>query len=333
LVAKHHKKTIGWEELFSKDLPKEVTVQVWSDGAYRDRALANGNTVLVSKGFYLDVFMPAYVYYNNVNIPDSISSGTNPNFLGGEAAQWSEAVDKDNVETRVWPRAAAVAERLWSAPSVKGVDDMYRRLFITSNELDEIGVQHIGDYERSLRRLTVGKDISALKTLTDVLSPVKGYKKLFGRITKPASASYQTAPLVALSDIVFVDSETKRKFRWAVKTYLANKDTASERIIRNQLTTWKNNASRLQPLINESRLNAELDSHSKNLAIAGAIGLSALDLIKAGTAPNADWVSKKAAELSALNKTYGDMDLAIIPEIDALVKQKMANEPADYPLF
>ncbi|MEO6630398.1 MAG: family 20 glycosylhydrolase, partial [Mucilaginibacter sp.] len=290
LLVKHHKKTLGWEELFSTDLPKDVAVQVWSNPAYAGKALAHGNKVVVSRGFYLDVFMPAYVHYNNVTIPDSVGAGNTPLFTGGEAAQWSEAVDKDNIETRIWPRAAAIAERLWSPAAIKDVPDMYRRLFAVSSELDELGVQHIGDYHRSLRRLTGGQDITPLKTVTDVLSPIKGYKKLFARMTKPASASYQTAPLTAISDIIFVDSEVKRRFRKLVADYLQTKDAATEQAIRNQLLIWKNHRAALEPLLQNMPNSADIDAFSKNLVIAANIGLEALDNLKTGKSASADWI-------------------------------------------
>ena len=333
ILAKHHKKTIGWEELFSNDLPVDVTVQVWQNAAIRDKALAHSNSVTLSAGFYLDQFMPAHVYYNNPNLPDSLSTTTNPAFLGGEAAQWTEVADKNNIETRIWPRAAAIAERLWSAATIKNVDDMYSRLSAISSQLDEQGLHHITEYEQSLRRFAAGADITPLKTLTDVLCPVKGYKKLFAKMTKPQAQSYQNAPLVTMSDLVFVDSELKRRFREMVRNYLSNKDTVAENYIGRQLNSWRNNSSALASLLDKMPVRDDMDVHSENLTKAAIIGLEAMAVIKTGAAPQEEWTKQKLAELATLDKPHSEMELAIIPEITALVKQQLANERSSFPVF
>jgi hexosaminidase len=173
--------------------------------------------------------MPAYIHYK-LEMP---SVG----ILGGEATQWTEIADAENIETRIWPRAAAVAERFWSPKTVRDSAEMYRRLFIMNDRLSEAGLLQISNYDRMVLRFAAGFNYQAARTLMDVLTPVKGYKKLFALISMPESAYYPTTPLIRASDIAQIDSRQK----WIQKKccrIFSDKIHRFRTAIRDQLIIW-----------------------------------------------------------------------------------------------
>ena len=80
----------------------------------------------------------------------AIKAGADPSsvarlMLGGELASWGESVDEANMDSRVWSRGVAVAERLWS-PAALTVDplDAVARLASWRCKARRIGL-NVGD--------------------------------------------------------------------------------------------------------------------------------------------------------------------------------------------
>jgi hexosaminidase len=210
---------------------------------------------------------------------------------------------------------------------------MYERLFQLTKQLDEQGLQHITAYERGLRRLCTGSEFQHLKTLTDLLVPVRGYKNLFGRLGNPTRLANNSSPLSEAGDIVAPDSEVKRIFRKNVAKFLEKKDEDAEYFIRLQLQSWAANHSVLVKAgMNKSRY-ANLSVHSANLQKLSETGLIALDKILAGQVFTTEEMVEIQKLLTDARKPQGDTELDIILEIESLIKQKMVPEPKEYSLL
>ncbi|XP_055912181.1 chitooligosaccharidolytic beta-N-acetylglucosaminidase-like [Eupeodes corollae] len=79
------------------------------------------------------------------NKPDRISGGPNKLILGSEAAVWSEQIDEFTLDSQLWPKASALAERLWSNPkeSWRKAEDrlLMHREFLAQNGLTPEALQ------------------------------------------------------------------------------------------------------------------------------------------------------------------------------------------------
>ncbi|KAH3758655.1 beta-hexosaminidase subunit A1 [Pelomyxa schiedti] len=144
IVEANGKIPISWEEVFTSGTPQpsDAIVQVWKNKKTIGDAANAGYRTLLSHGWYLDrqIPLPPKVHYEFEdtwkdfydNDPTSNIGDVPPenlkNIIGGEAAMWGEQVDASNIQSRIWPRTAAIAERLWSNESVKGADLAEERL-------------------------------------------------------------------------------------------------------------------------------------------------------------------------------------------------------------
>ena len=145
LVAAHHKIVEGWDEVLQPDTPREVVIHSWRGPTGLAAAARQGNRAILSNGYYIDLNQPISYHYLVDPLGGDAASLTaeqKARVLGGEATMWSEFVTAENIDSRIWPRTAAIAERLWSPQEIRDVPSMYERLAIVSLRLESYGLQH-----------------------------------------------------------------------------------------------------------------------------------------------------------------------------------------------
>ena len=329
IAKKYNKRLIGWEEAFNSGLPADVIIQKWkpsADDSLVKTVIHHHNQLLVSNGFYLDLSMPAYIHYLNEPVGKTVSAAeADQGILGCEAAIWSELVNADTEELRVWPRAAAIAERMWSPADVKNVDDMYRRLWAIDFELNERGLDEDASYNRIIALWTNGTGMVTVKTLTELYTPVKGYKRLMGGMfTHSKTHANLASPMVNIADVVHCDSKPEWEFRQLVAGYLVTHSSGEKEKIKACLQSWQLNKQNFNALAANSLYLQKIAILSDNLAEAATIGLQALD---GETNPAG------LSRLQELKKPLFDVQLTILTDIEALSTGTLKPQPVSYSLF
>src|SRR6202046_5659769 len=171
IVSKHHKIVVGWDEILGPDMPKTIVIQSWRGQDSLAAAAKQGYSGILSSGYYLDAMEPARQYYSvdpMVNADAALSPDQQKFILGGEACMWSEYINDENIDSRIWPRTAAIAERLWSRQQVQDVDSMYLRLNAISRQLDHHELRPRSSMESMLARMAGTNHVAALVTLAEI---------------------------------------------------------------------------------------------------------------------------------------------------------------------
>jgi len=322
LVVKHGKKPIGWDEILVPGVPKSIVIQSWRGADSLAAAAKQGYRGILSNGYYVDLGWSAARHYAVDPLGDAAANLTPEEqklVLGGEACMWSEYVDTENIDSRIWPRSAAIAERLWSPADVRDPASMYARLPVISQRLEWVGLNHRTYQRRMIERMAgtaSPEEIAALQLLVETLQPVKNYtREGFG--TEPSSQT----PLNRVADAVSPESEASRLFSGKVDEYLASScnDVAKASELRAQLVQWAGNDARLQTLAERSFLVKEASPASSALSQAAEVALAALDRITLGVPLSPELEKQQLDGLNALELQAHKAQLAI-PELPAFQK-------------
>jgi len=330
IVAKHGKSMIGWDEILDPSLPKDITIQSWRGQASLAAAAKQGYRGLLSNGYYLDLGWSAARHYASDPLSGdaaNLSPEEKQRILGGESTMWNEYVGPENIDSRIWPRNAAIAERLWSPAEVRDNGSMYARLDFISTRLEWLGLTHRNHYRRMLRRIAgstaTPDEFAALQTLTDQLEPVKDYTREETATVEATSLS----PLNRVVDAIPLESDPGRHFGELVDKFLSTScmDADAGERLRAQFTTWRNNDARLQPLAQRSFLVKEVTVRSQDLSALGTIGLAALDAIAKHQPVLDSWKTQQLDALEQMKKGKVQLLLIPVPAIQKLVQAASAG--------
>jgi hexosaminidase len=316
LVAAHHKIMEGWDEVLQPDTPKDVVIQSWRGPTALAAAARQGNRGLLSTGYYIDLNQSAAQHYLADPLGGegaSLTPEQKARVLGGEATMWSEFVTPENVDSRIWPRTAAIAERLWSSQEVRDVDSMYARLALVSQKLQYYGLHHLSSTDLMLQRMSGETDPRYLKVLAAVVQPPEGYER---EQLKPYDA---TSPLNRLVDAVPPESETARRFGELTKRIIAGTASPEQwQEARDWLVLWRDNDVKLQPLLEISDLTAELVPVSHTLSQVASIGLQALGDLRDHHAQDAATLQSNLQILKAAEKPEAVLRDMVAPSVESL---------------
>lgn len=271
MLKKHGKQLMGWEEILTKDLSKEAIVHSWrgpNEGMAAGQSLVDavkkGYKTVLSNGYYIDLMYPVASHYLNDPMPKdgNLTAEEKARILGGEATMWTELVTPETIDSRVWPRTAAIAERLWSAEDITDVANMRKRLEVVSFRLEELGLTHIRNKAVILRNISNNQNIKSLNEFTNVCEPLKGYTRNKG------GTEYQMySPFTLFADACGPDAKDSLAFDEAVNQYLKSKTPENKAKVTAFFTKWiavnkglvelSTNAPLVQPILPLSKkLNA-----------------------------------------------------------------------------
>ncbi|TXE06593.1 family 20 glycosylhydrolase [Gelidibacter salicanalis] len=309
------KKMMGWDEIMTPNMPTTTVIHSWrganeglgQGGSLIDAAKKGYQTVL-SNGFYIDRLQSVESHYLVDPIGEvTLTDAERRRILGGEATMWSELVTPMTIDSRIWPRTAAIAERFWSQPEITDVANMKKRLQQVSFTLEELGLTHIKNRDVILRSMTNNQDISALITLSKICEPLKVYSRNKDGIEYKTYSSF-----TLFADACVVDAEDAEPFNKAVDSYISNSNGTTDKNVLMYLNKWATNHEGFKTLSKNPKISP-LYEMSENLSeIAGLLSKA----LEAKTFSKVELETIKK-NLDVLNQPIADVEIVIV---EALIK-------------
>jgi hexosaminidase len=319
ILTKHGKRMVGWDEILNPDLPATAVVQSWRGLEYLPQTVRAGHRAILSAPYYLDHMESAEDHYVDP-LPDSL--GLTPEeaarLMGGEACMWGEHIGPETIDSRIWPRLAAVAEKLWSPASVKDVHDMYQRLAVTSLRLAEVG---LGQNEHTARMLHLevgnGPDFQTMMSLLALSQPVT-----FGQRHRLQVGMTQQTPLTRLIDAARPDPPSRWGSLTMVERFVADsgRSPALRDSLRQSFAAWQALAPAVHAVAVRKPLARDGVPAADALAKVAGVGTAALDRMTGTVVATPAWQDSARAVLDSATGPQGLLRVTVVDAVRWLVE-------------
>ncbi len=316
ILKKHGKHMVGWDEIFEPGLSKDAVIQSWRGFDSLAASAKQGYDGILSAGYYLDHIDSAGQHYLVDPLPANgdLTPEQQAHILGGEACMWGEHVSPRSIDSRIWPRTAAIAERLWSPQSVNNVDDMYRRLWVENLRLEALGLTQISNQDVALRQLAGTGAIQPLRILASVLQPV-GFDQRY-----KLQHTTQLTPMDHLIDAVRPDPPSLHGMQVLVRDYLAGNDPQAGIKLETIFQHWIAAGPQAQALMTASPLLNDAAPRAQQLVDLGTTGEEALNYLAKHEAAPAGWAQTRLELIDQAQQPAGLVRFTVLDPLRDLVK-------------
>ena len=311
ILSRHGKKMIGWDEILGANLPPNTIVQSWRGFSALAQTVRSGHAGILSFGYYLDQLQPASEHYladpydGEVAI---VSPEERARILGGEACLWTEYVSPDNLDLRLWPRAAAIAERLWSPQQIRDVDSMYARLAAVSRHLRSVDIDPELKRRQLLEHMTDSSAVERLRILIESLRPIRAANRPTVDEIDPV------AKFNRLRDAADPDGEAPRRLALWISKWSEHRQE-----IRAQLARWRDNSIAVKPILEHYPNLMEAIPLTDRVRELSTASLEAMDYLERHRAPSRSWLTEQRQLLERTSVPRADLTVTLVDTLRTLL--------------
>jgi hexosaminidase len=313
ILLKLDKKLMGWDEIMTPTMPTSAVIHSWrgtQEGLKQStliEAAKKGYQSVLSNGYYIDRMLSIKHHYSVDPIGNTVlTKQERARILGGETTMWSELVTPLTVDSRIWPRTAAIAERFWSQKKITDFENMFKRLQVVSFQLEELGITHLRNKNVILRNITQNQDINSLTILSDISEPKKIYSRNNG------GTEYQTySPFVLFADACNVDAADALYFKNIIAQHIANPTAKTKKKLQYFFQKWMKGFHQFKKL----KTNPKLDKLNVLYSNLNTVSELFYDALKENHKLNR---SNAISAIEMLAKSVEDVDVVIINSLNKL---------------